>query len=114
MEVAENDVHQESVVPYPGVTADQGVPSLSPRPAIRRARIRKPRDRSKENLGKRWLTLLNIMRHLKQEYGAEVYTSISVPRKGKNYVYMSVEDVSPLLRHDIVRTPPLPTSRPLC
>lgn len=66
------------------------------------AQTRRKRDRSSENLGKRWRTLLKIMQHLKGEYGAEVYTSISLPRRGKRYIYTSGDDVLPILRQDIV------------
>jgi hypothetical protein len=67
----------------------------------------KKKDRSRTNLKKRWATLVHTAEHLRREYGAHVYFSISVPSKGLEFVYRSSKDVIPILENDYVRSPGL-------
>jgi hypothetical protein len=60
------------------------------------------RDRSNENLTKRWRTLVKTGRKLHQVYGADIYFSISIPKKHKSLVFRSDEHVSPMLPADLV------------
>lgn len=60
------------------------------------------RDRSTENLKKRWRTLVKTGRKLHQDYGADVYFSISISRKHKDFVFRSGEAVLPMLPVDLV------------
>ncbi|KAI0423523.1 hypothetical protein F5Y09DRAFT_226237 [Xylaria sp. FL1042] len=60
------------------------------------------RDRSGDNLKKRWRTLTKTGDDLRNQYGARVYFSISVPRKHKDFVYRSSTDVTPILEYHFV------------
>lgn len=60
------------------------------------------KDRSGENLAKRWRTLVRTARQLRRDYEAEVYISISVRRKRKMYMFRSSKDTFALSADDLV------------
>ena len=67
---------------------------------------RKRRDRSNENIAKNWKTWVKSSRRLQRRYGAEVYIYIKVPRRRKQYLFVSHRGMSPLTLSDVVSTPP--------
>lgn len=66
------------------------------------ARPSKKRDRSGENLSKRWKTLVKSLYQVHLDYGAGVYLSISIPKRQRNFVFRSDEGVSPIEPSDLV------------
>lgn len=68
---------------------------------------RRKRDRSNENITKKWKTLVKRGGKLRRQNGAEVYIYIKTPR-WKQYLFLSHRNMTPLAIGEAVRIP-LPT-----
>lgn len=66
---------------------------------------RKRRDRSNENITKNWKTWVKSSRRLQRQHGAEIYVYIKVPRRRKQYLFVSHRGMSPLALGEVVRRP---------
>jgi len=70
---------------------------------------RKKRDRSNENITKNWKTWVKSSRRFQRQHGAEIYIYITVPRRHKQYLFVSQRGMSPLTLSDVVRSTLPPT-----